>query len=404
MTHTTINEPLIILAIAVITFLAMLGRAGARKLGLPGMVAFLAIGIAMSGLFTVGGDASRSLTILFDILGRLGVVALLFEAGMHTDVRKLVRQLGHVVATWAADVVVSGGLGFLAARYLLGYDLIPALVIGVAMTATSVGISTSVWEEHELEGSRDGRHFLGIASLDDISAVVLMAVLFSVAPTLRGASDGALAPAILGELGLTLLKLVGFGGVCVVFSQTVEHRMREWLQRFESAAAALVSVVSVSIIIAAIAGLLGFSMAIGAFFAGLAFSRDPEALRQHIAFDAIYDLFVPFFFIGIGLAIDLTLIGGSIVAGVLLLVVAVVGKIGANAGVALAYTNPLGAAAIGVSMVPRAEITMIVMQKARSLGEWAAPGSAYAAMVLVSLVTAVAAPLLLRRIVKRIPR
>lgn len=404
MTHTTINEPLIILAIAVVAFLAMLGRAEAKRIGLPGMVASLAIGIALSGIFALTGEASRPLTIVFDILGRLGVVALLFEAGMHTDVRKLVSQLGHVVLTWAANVVVAGGLGFVVARFAIGYDLIPSLVIAVAMTATSVGISTSIWEEHELEGSRDGRHFLGIASLDDISAVVLMAVLFSVAPVLRGSGDGAIAPAILGELALTLVELVGFGGLCVLFSQTVEHRMREWLQRFESAAAALVSVVSVSIIIAAIAGLLGFSMAIGAFFAGLAFSRDPQALRQHIAFDAIYDLFVPFFFIGIGLSIDLSAVGGSIVAGALLLVVAVVGKLVANGGVALSYTGRVGAAAIGVSMIPRAEITMIVMQKARSLGEWAAPRSAYPAMVLVSLVTAIAAPLVLRRLLKRLPR
>lgn len=404
MTHTTINEPLIILVLAGVIFVSMFGRGLARRVGIPGMVAFLLIGVGINVGYSFADGPPESLVVVIDILAKLGVVTLLFEAGMHTNVEKLVRQLRRVVVTWAGNVVVAGGLGYGAARYLLGLELVPSIVIGVALTATSVGVSVAVWEERRLEDTDSGRLFLGIAGLDDISAVVLMAILFDVAPILRGTGDGPLGEMIAGRLLLTLAKLAGFGALCVLFSRFVEHRLRTALQRFESPAASLLSVIAVSIIIAACAGLLGFSVAIGAFFAGLAFSGDPEALRERIAFDVIYDLFVPFFFIGIGLSIDLSVALDALVPGLVLLAVAVVGKLLANGGGTLAYSGAVGATAIGVSMVPRAEITMVVMQKARSLGAWAAPQTAYAAMALVSLATVVVAPLILRRVLGRLER
>lgn len=402
MTHTTINEPLIILVLAAVIFVSMFGRGIAHRMGIPGMVAFLLIGIGINIGYSFGEGLPESLVVVVDILAKLGVVTLLFEAGMHTDVEKLVRQLRRVVATWAGNVVIAGGLGYAAARYLLGFELIPSAVVGVALTATSVGVSVAVWEERRLEDTKSGRLFLGIAGLDDISAVVLMAILFDVAPILRGTADGALGVMIIERLFLTLAKLAGFGALCLLFSRFVEHRLRAALQRFESPAASLLSVIAVSIIIAACAGLLGFSVAIGAFFAGLAFSGDPEVLRERIAFDVIYDLFVPFFFIGIGLSIEPSVALEALVPGLVLLVVAIAGKLIANAGGALPYSTAAGATAIGVSMVPRAEITMVVMQRARSLGAWAAPQTAYAAMALVSLVTVVVAPLLLRRVLGRL--
>ncbi len=404
MGHTSINEPAVLLVFAGVLLFAMLGRAVAGRVGLPGIIAFVLIGLGLNATYTAAGGMPESVILLIDILAKVGVVVLLFQAGMHTDVTRLLGQIGPVAIIWAMNVVVAGGFGLVAARAILGMQLIPSIVIAVALTATSVGLAVAVWEEHKREDTRDGRYFLGVAGLDDISAVVLMAILFAVAPILRGEADGDIATVILSRLGWTLVKLVGFGALCLLFSRYVEHRLRAALQRFESPAAALVSVVAVSIIISACAGLLGFSVAIGAFLAGLAFSGDPEALRAHIAFDAIYDILVPFFFIGIGVFIDLATAGAAIIPGLVLLAAAVAGKLVANGGTALAYASPLGAAAIGVSMVPRAEITMIIMQKAHSLGDWAAPQSALAAMVFVSLITTIVGPPALDAVLRRIDR
>ena len=148
--------------------------------------------------------------------------------------------------------------------------------------------------------------------------------------------------------------------------------------------------------IAAIAGLLGFSEAIGAFFAGLVFSRDPEAVKIDASFEMLYDLFVPFFFISVGFTINLASLGAGLTWGSILLLVAIVGKLVGAGLPALLVTGWQGATAIGLSMVPRAEVMMIVMQHGLTLGDWAVSSHVFSAMVVVSALTSLLTPLILR--------
>ena len=150
--------------------------------------------------------------------------------------------------------------------------------------------------------------------------------------------------------------------------------------------------------------LLGFSEAIGAFFAGLVFSRDPQAVRIDASFDLLYELFVPFFFIGIGLKIDPVNFLAGLSLGSILLIVAVLGKLigaGVPAAIAVGWT---GAILIGISMLPRAEIMMVVMQHGLQLGTWAVPSQVFAGMVVVSAATSIATPVLLRPLLQHWPQ
>lgn len=148
--------------------------------------------------------------------------------------------------------------------------------------------------------------------------------------------------------------------------------------------------------IAALAEALGFSLAVGALFAGLAFSRDPRRLRLDRAFETLFRFFVPFFFVGIGLAVPVGGMGAALGIGGLLLGVAVIGKVAGTALPLVAVTGGSGALLIGVSMVPRAEIALIVMERGRALGDWAVPPELYGAMVLVSLGACLLAPPVVR--------
>lgn len=160
---------------------------------------------------------------------------------------------------------------------------------------------------------------------------------------------------------------------------------------------AAVAILGLGFVVAAIAGLAGFSEAIGAFLAGLAFSRDPDRPRIDRALGPVHDLMTPFFFILIGASVPISEAMGGIGIGLLLTAVAVVSKL-AGAGLpSLRDLAPPVALAIGVSMVPRAEVTMVVMQHARSLGEWAVPGELFSAMVIVVVLTSFVAPLALDR-------
>ena len=165
----------------------------------------------------------------------------------------------------------------------------------------------------------------------------------------------------------------------------------------------LLPVVGIGLIIAAIAGMLGFSLALGALFAGVVFSRDPKAVRVDTSFDAIYQLFVPFFFIGIGLQIAPESLGLAVGFGAVLLAAAVVGKL-VGAGVpAWPLDGWTGAVLLGVSMVPRAEIALVVVMEGRRLGPWAITDEVFTAVTLVVLASSLSALLALRFLLARIP-
>jgi Kef-type K+ transport system membrane component KefB len=149
--------------------------------------------------------------------------------------------------------------------------------------------------------------------------------------------------------------------------------------------------------IAALADLLGFSLAIGALFAGLAFSRDPEAVRTDGRFSYIYDLLTPFFFIHIGMQTDVTAMLSSLDLGVVLFIAATAVKVVSTALPALLSMNRRYALILGLSMVPRAEIALVVMYTCSLIDPGLVPAEVFASMVLVSLGTCIFAPVVLRR-------
>jgi Kef-type K+ transport system membrane component KefB len=157
------------------------------------------------------------------------------------------------------------------------------------------------------------------------------------------------------------------------------------------------------LIITAIASLLGFSLALGELFAGIVFSRDPKAVRVDAPFDSIYQLFVPFFFIGIGLQIAPDSLGLAAGFGAVLLIAAVIGKLVGAGLPAWPFDGWAGAWLLGVSMVPRAEIALVVVQEGRRLGPWAVSDEVLSAIALIVLATSLFVPLVLRAMLGRIP-
>jgi Kef-type K+ transport system membrane component KefB len=160
-------------------------------------------------------------------------------------------------------------------------------------------------------------------------------------------------------------------------------------------------VVAIGFVIAAVSDMLGFSLAIGAFFAGLVFSRDPNAVKMESSFLPLYSLFSPFFFIGIGLDIDPGIMGTAFGIGGILLVMAILAKVIAD-GLPVTFMYGAGSGIlIGVSMVPRAEIAMVIMKRGLTLGESVVPGKVYAAMVLVSAATCILSPWVVRSLLNK---
>jgi Kef-type K+ transport system membrane component KefB len=401
MSEAAANLSFLILLVGGIIVLTIFIRAGLEKIGLPALVGFMILGILLKLADSRAAFITSESNTIFKFLADMGVIVLLFRVGLESRLSGLLKQLRLAGIIWAGNVLFSGVLGFVTAQAILGLGLVPSLFIGVSLTATSVGVSISVWREEKLISTKPAELLLDIAEMDDISGVVFMALLLSIAPVLNGAAGSSLRGILIPTIGALFLKLVLFGGLCFLFSRYVEGRVTNFFNRLGHSPDPMLMVAGFGFIIAAIAGLLGFSPAMGAFFAGLVFSRDPKAVRLDSSFGILYDFFVPFFFLGIGMNIGIEGLGSALGMGAALFAVAVIGKLLGNGLFSFKKMGGTNAALISISMVPRAEIAMIIMQKGRQLENGAVPGEVFSAMVLVSLATCVLSPIVLRPSLRR---
>ena len=394
-----------VLLIGAAVVLAAAVHAVAHRARVPSLIGYLALGLALRAvedrwhlLGAVGLQA-------FGLLADLGIVVLLFRVGLGSDPAGLYRKLRPAMLLWIGDVALAGGLGYVVARQVAGLGLLESSIVAVALSATSIAVSASVWAEAGVLGSSNGQLMLDLAELDDVSGIALMALLFAVAPTLASVGDG-LAGVLLPAAAAFAVKLALFAALCVLAMRYLERPLTRAIGRLERAPQRMLTVIGSGFLIAALASALGFSLAIGALFAGLVFSRDPAAIKTEARLDDLYAFFVPFFFIGIGLQVDLGALGDGLGLGLWLglwlAAAAIVGKLVGVGLPALGATGASGAALIAASMVPRAEITMIVADQGRAAG--LLPQTTYAALVFVSATTCLLTPWLIRTLLLRWPR
>jgi Kef-type K+ transport system membrane component KefB len=392
-----------VLLVGLAVIAAGLIKSALRLLGIPALVGFVLLGFALRLADAHWPFLSEPVHHAFNFLADLGVIALLFRIGLDSHPGALAAKLPNASAVWLGDITGSALLGFLAAWYWLELALIPSLIVTAALTATSVGVSVSAWQENNALNSSNGQLLVDVAELDDVSAVALMALLFALIPVLEQ-NQGAPWSAVGMAAGGFAAKLILFVGACYLFSRYLEQRLTRFAARLEPAPECMLTVAGVGIVIAAIAAALGFSFAVGALFAGLVFSRDPKAVKTEKSFQDIYAFLTPFFFINIGLHVSPEQLSSGAGLGLMLLLAAAAGKFIGAGSASLFSAGAAGATLIGISMIPRAEIAMIVMHQGRQLGDWAVPDEIYAGMVFVTMASCIAAPLVLQRLLRRWPQ
>jgi Kef-type K+ transport system membrane component KefB len=397
--ETTYASYILVLGATIV--LVLLLRPALERVGVPPLVGYFLLGFLLrlaDAHWAILGDAGHQ---LFEFLGYVGIIVLLFRVGLESDLPGLMERLPAASVVWASNVALSGGLGYWAATRWLGWAPLPSLFIAIALTATSVGVSVALWDEADLLNTDEGELMLDVAELDDISGVVFMGVLFTLASALHQNPETRLLPLAAETLGWFAIKFTTFTAGCVLFSLYLEESITAFFERLHNWSGTTMVVLGTGMIVAAIAGLLGFSLAIGAFFAGLIFSRDPNAVKLDASFGAVYPLFSSFFFIGIGLRMPPSALSGALGPFLVLLGVAIVGKVMGALLPGLLFASSTGALLLGLSLVPRAEIMLIIMQRGLDLGDWAVPPELFAQMVLVSAATTVLAPPLVRHFLKQ---
>jgi Kef-type K+ transport system membrane component KefB len=268
--------------------------------------------------------------------------------------------------------------------------LIPSIFAGAAMTATSIGITASVFGELKFLRTREGQTVIGAAVLDDILGIVILAVVVSLA----GGEGFSLGP---------ILKLVAAAGVFVAaalfLSRTAAPAFDWVLDQLKAPGEVVVAAFVVLSLCCFVAQAIGLEAALGAFAAGLILSGSKHTHAIQDTVKPLVALFATIFFVLIGTGMDLSVLNPldpanreGLVVAAFLLTVAIVGKVAAGwSYVSKEKTNRL---VVGLGMMPRGEVGLIFLGLGTQAGLLTKPLEA--AILLMVIGTTFLAPILLR--------
>lgn len=372
-----------------------------KKIKIPSLVGFILLGFVIRVMDSHFHFLNEYIEEIVKFLAEIGIITLLFRVGLESNLKGLLRQIRHASLILVGNLLFSTVLSYLISYYYLDIGLVPSLFIAVALTATSVGISISVWQETGEIRSENGELLLDIAEMDDIAGIMLMSLVLFAAPLITNSENMDLGKVLFQNSILLLAKFLLFVMICILFSKYVEPSISRFFRQINIATDSMLVITGFGFIIASLASLLGFSYALGAFFAGLVFSRDPEAVKLESSFRSLYLFFTPFFFLHIGLLIQPGKLGSALWLGLILIIVAVIGKLIGNGLFSMFVTDKRSALLISISMIPRAEIALIVIQKGRQMGSEFLSSEVFSAIILVCMVTCTVAPFVLRRLLSK---
>ena len=381
----------LILLLLVLVGMAKIGGIISTKLGQPTVLGKLLAGVVLGpSLFNVMHWElfhSQTLEATIHALAELGVIFLMFIAGLRMEAHEL-KEAGKG-ATWTAimGVLVPFGAGF-AASLVFGFGMIAAIFIGLLLTGTSVSISAQTLLELGRLKTRVGTTLLGAAVLDDIIGLLLLSIFLA-----TQSSDGGLLSVV-----FTVMRLFGFLAAAWFIGRRYLPRVLAWMKRLQTNEPVITFAVLVVLGLSFGAEQIGHLAAItGAFLAGILFSHTDERDDIDRAISRMtYALLVPIFFISIGLNTNIrTLSGAFIPMAIVLCVIAIVSKImGCGIGARIAGLPRREALQIGCGMISRGEVGLIVA--AIGVQQGIITSDVFSLMVAVVLVTTLVTPMLLK--------
>ncbi|MHC1782518.1 MAG: cation:proton antiporter [Anaerolineaceae bacterium] len=381
----------IIFTLAIILAAAKAGGYLSTRIGQPSVFGELLVGVILGpsliDITHLSFMTYSHLGSFINELGEIGVLLLMFLAGLELHIKDLARNTKVAAISGTLGVLLPIVLGFLSAR-LFGFDVNASLFLGLTLAATSVSISAQTLMELGFLRSPVGLSLLGAAVFDDILVILMLSVVTALG--VSGSGAGQILSIILWMIGYFILFMAaGVWGI-------------PRLTRLVGKLPISQGIISYSLVVLLIFGIAaeeigGMAAITGTFLAGLMFARTKEKEKIEEGLKPIaYGFFVPIFFISIGLKINLREFDLSSLSFLLvILVIAVISKVlGAGLGARLAGFPWLESYQLGIGMMSRGEVGLIVASIGAGLG--LVNNTELTIIVITVLVTTLVTPILLK--------
>ena len=385
------------------------GEVGARYLKVPPVLGELVAGIAI-GPFALGGlsffgmeslfedvahavEASGGIPVSLELfsVSQIAAVVLLFTAGLETDLKQFLRYAG------PASIIAAGGVVF---PFLFGAGatllfkpgglsgdplLYSALFMGAVMTATSVGITARVLGDMQKLDTPEGVTVLAAAVVDDVLGILLLTVVVGMA------TEGHVSAPDVGLIGA---KAIGFWLALMVGGIFASKYISRAIGAFRVTGARLALALALAFLCAGLAESFGLAMIIGAYSIGLALSGTTLARQLGEPITAVYHALVPIFFVVMGMMVDVAAMGGVILFGTVITILAIISKVvGSGAPALVTGFNRIGSWRIGIGMLPRGEVALIISGIGLSRG--IIETDLFGVSIMMTIVTTLLAPIIL---------
>jgi len=400
-------DPAVLIGVAIMLVLAKAGGEIFERAGQSAVLGELCAGIVLGNLVIFGFNWAEPLKTNETIaaLAELGVIILLFEVGLESDLKEMVEVGPSSLLVAVLGVIAPFFLGWAVSAYFIpGEARLAHIFIGATLCATSVGITARVFKDLGKLATREARIILGAAVIDDVLGLLILAV---VAGAIKAAGlGGALS---FFDVGLIALKSLVFLIGAIVIGHLLMPRMLHVAGRLETRGVLLTLAISCCLFLAWAAAKVGLAPIVGAFAAGLILDevhykhgRQPERDLNDLL-QPVSTVLVPIFFVLMGLKVDLRLFTRVDILGLAfaLTVAAIVGKQICALGVLERGVNRL---AVGLGMIPRGEVGLIfagigatlMLPTASGASEPVISSAIFGAVVIMVIITTLITPITLK--------
>ena len=340
---------------------------------------------AVLGPYALGWIPSSD---IIQSVAQLGAIFVLFSAGLETSPGELVRLSGKSLRVAVAGIVVPFLLGF-AYMKLSGTGTSESVFVGAALVATSVGITARVFADLRLLSTETAKIVLAAAVFDDILGMVLLAVV-------GGMASGGVNWL---HMGVLIGEATGFALFMMFVAPHLVRRMEPRLEQLSTQNASLVVALAICLLLSWLAVKIQMAAIIGAFFAGLVFADYAPEWNLLPRVSGIAEFLAPFFFFAIGSRINGSLLTREILTSALVVsLLAIISKM-IGCGLPMIGGGWRQVLQVGTGMMPRGEVALIVALV--GLESHIVTDSTYAIVVLMTAVTTILAPPLLRLLYRR---